>query len=450
MPISIGLLPTQQESFEHHEELSKLLKETDVFYVPFQNDFHHHNNTINQDLSELTKRFDEDILNKHLVVTFRNIGYSLFLDSVRSIPDQYDHSKTRISGKMIVDGICIQFLGCFDCYNKNHEHSDNQQINGVGRVQLDEDYYRELSSTQMLIEDKIADSTGHMDDIRGTEKLFPKTKARSRTISENILGKNHTNALKSPPTSLSNSRSHLLSPSHLPYPLRSPRTMGNANKQQHQASSPINIDSSSVSRSSGFHSTFISPSSSVPSSYNENPLDSSQQHHTPILSQSPQYSSSLRNPTTTTTMPIQIPSTTTTTTSANITISPSPLPQFTGIFPITQSHSLPTYFIPQGNFAYFITNPNQHSTQPLHMLTSLNPHSLPFSHAHYSPLLSNQASAINESLLLLQNKQAQPMETNKQGEEQLPFKKRRYAGQSSSVFSPMDTNQHEDDEASNE
>jgi hypothetical protein len=47
---------------------------------------------------------------------------------------------------MIVDGICIQFLGCFDC---NQDHSDIQQINGVGRVQLDEDYYRELSSTQV-------------------------------------------------------------------------------------------------------------------------------------------------------------------------------------------------------------------------------------------------------------------------------------------------------------
>ena len=64
MPIAIGLLPTQQESFEHHEELSKLLNETDVFYVPFQNDFLNNN----QDLSDLTKRFDEDILNKHLVV----------------------------------------------------------------------------------------------------------------------------------------------------------------------------------------------------------------------------------------------------------------------------------------------------------------------------------------------------------------------------------------------
>jgi hypothetical protein len=50
---------------------------------------------------------------------------------------------------MIVDGICIQFLGCFDCNNKTQEHSDIQQINGVGRVQLDEDYYRELSSTQV-------------------------------------------------------------------------------------------------------------------------------------------------------------------------------------------------------------------------------------------------------------------------------------------------------------
>lgn len=52
---------------------------------------------------------------------------------------------------MIVDGICIQFLGCFDCYNKNQHHSEIQQINGVGRVQLDEDYYRELSSNQVCL-----------------------------------------------------------------------------------------------------------------------------------------------------------------------------------------------------------------------------------------------------------------------------------------------------------
>jgi hypothetical protein len=50
---------------------------------------------------------------------------------------------------MIVDGICIQFLGCFECNNKTQGQSDIQQINGVGRVRLDEDYYQELSSTQV-------------------------------------------------------------------------------------------------------------------------------------------------------------------------------------------------------------------------------------------------------------------------------------------------------------
>jgi hypothetical protein len=95
-----------------------------------------------------------------------------------------------------------------------------------------------------------------MDAMIYTEKSMPKTKTRSRTISENILGKNHNNVLKSPPSSLSNSRSRLHSPSHLPYTIRSPRTMSNVNKQQYQASSPINIDSSSVSRSSGMNSTY--------------------------------------------------------------------------------------------------------------------------------------------------------------------------------------------------
>ena len=61
--MTVGLLSSQQESFDQHEELSKLLHETDVFYVPLRNDFNQQ-----QDLSDLTKRFDEDILNKHLVV----------------------------------------------------------------------------------------------------------------------------------------------------------------------------------------------------------------------------------------------------------------------------------------------------------------------------------------------------------------------------------------------
>lgn len=66
-------------------------------------------------------------------------------------PDETDRSKVRVSGKMIVDGICIQFLGCFDC------RPPTQQINGVGRVELDENYYRELSSTHVMDdEDDIA------------------------------------------------------------------------------------------------------------------------------------------------------------------------------------------------------------------------------------------------------------------------------------------------------
>jgi hypothetical protein len=51
---------------------------------------------------------------------------------------------------MIVDGICVQFRGSFDYRHSTHIHSDVQQINGVGRVLLDEDYYRELSSNQVI------------------------------------------------------------------------------------------------------------------------------------------------------------------------------------------------------------------------------------------------------------------------------------------------------------
>jgi hypothetical protein len=135
-------------------------------------------------------------------------------------------------------------------------------------------------------------------------------------------------------------------------------------------------------------------------------------------------------------MPIPIPS-------SNTSIPPASLPHLTGLFPITQSHSLPTYFLPQANLAYLITNSNQNGGQPLHIITPINPHSLHFPHPHYSTVSYTQTNSIHE----LQNKQVQPMDTNKQ---QLPFKKRRYNdGQQSSVYSPMDTN-HDDDETSNE
>ncbi|CAF5179972.1 unnamed protein product [Rotaria magnacalcarata] len=91
-PIEVGLSSSQQDSFEQHEELSKLLNETGVFYVPLRNDFGDNNLNTNQDI---TKRFDEDLSNKHLIVTFRDIGYSLFLDSVESIPDANDQSKVK-------------------------------------------------------------------------------------------------------------------------------------------------------------------------------------------------------------------------------------------------------------------------------------------------------------------------------------------------------------------
>lgn len=102
---------------------------------------------------------------------------------------------------------------------------------------------------------------------------------------------------------------------------------------------------------------------------------------------------------------------------------------------MTQSHSLPTYFLPQGNLTYLITNPN--SNQPLHLLRPLNPSSIlptPYSTIAFT----SPSNSFNES-------------STKQTEEQLPFKKRRYnvGQQLSSAYSPMDTN-HDDDETSND
>lgn len=161
-------------------------------------------------------------------------------------------------------------------------------------------------------------------------------------------------------------------------------------------------------------------------------------------------SSSLNNPTT---MPIQIPASNH---NNNHNIPPASFSQLHGIFPPTQSHSLPNYFLPPTNLAYFIQNSNQHPT-PFHIITPFNHPSVPYPNAHFSTSSHIQANSINENLTSFhikradneENKHVQPMDTNKQSEEQLPFKKRRYTGQSSSVYSPMDTH-HDDDEASNE
>ena len=152
-------------------------------------------------------------------------------------------------------------------------------------------------------------------------------------------------------------------------------------------------------------------------------------------------------------MPIQIPSSST----SNKGIPPASLPQLPGLFPTTQSHSLPNYFLSQANLAYFVTNTNQHLTQPLHIITALNHPSLQYPNTLYSTLTHVSSNLVNETSVSLQNKrsdnderqQIQSMDTNKQCEEQLPFKKRRYTGQPTSIHSPMDTNHH-DDETSNE
>ncbi|CAF2627612.1 unnamed protein product [Rotaria sp. Silwood2] len=525
MPIEVGLLSSQQDSFEQHEELSKLLNETDVFYVPLRNEYGDNSINTNQDLTDLTKRFDEDLSNKHLIVTFRDIGYSLFLDSVESIPDENDQSKIRVSGKMIVDGICIQFFGCFDHGNRTKKHSNtqSQQINGVGRVELDEKYYRELSSTQItsgsnikeenknekekhsvepIIIRRTRQQTAKLKERAETMTLISKPQTRSRTISESTLPKNRTSTSTSPPpplqittplphSSISTTRPYIHSPSHMPYPLRSPRT------KQHRTSSPVHFTPSSTSRNAEIHSSLIS---NAPTAFTEYPqtnsttitspsIEPSQSHRIQVLSQSPHFSS----PTTgQTTMPIQIPS------SSNTGFPTTSLPHLTNLFPLTQSHSLPTYFLPTANIAYIttatsttnpsgtpfdltslpsntsvllITSPNQHPTQPVHILTPIDHRSLQF--AHYAqtnffvpppippPVPSTricnilQSTSTSESMSILQNKRhdneedkqiQRSLETNKQSTEQLPFKKRRYTGQQSR----MATVHNDDDDVSDE
>ncbi|CAF4888042.1 unnamed protein product, partial [Rotaria sp. Silwood1] len=509
-----------------------------VFYVPLRNEYGDNNSlNINTDATDLTKRFDEDLSNKHLIVTFRDIGYSLFLDSVESIPDENDQSKIRVSGKMIVDGICIQFFGCFDYGNKTKKHSDTQtqQINGVGRIELDEKYYRELSSTQISsrsiikeenkndkeklpIEPIIVRRTRHqttkVKERSETMTIINKPKTRSRTISENILPQNRTSVSTSPPSppppppplqitipvshsSISTTRPRIHSPSHMPYPLRSPRT------KQHRTSSPVHFTSSSTLRNSEVHSSFMptpptafteySQTSSTTTTTSSPPpsIESSHSHRIHVLTHSPHFSSPIAGQTT---MPIQIPS------SSNTGVPTTSLPHLTNLFPLTQSHSLPTYFLPTANIAYIttatpttnpsgtpfditsltgntsvllITSPTQHPSQPVHILTPIDHRSLQFT--HYTPTnlfvpppilppsqtpstrICNilQSTSTSESMSFLQHKRHEneedkqsqrSLETNKQSTEQLPFKKRRYTGQQSR----MATVHNDDDDVSDE
>jgi hypothetical protein len=191
-------------------------------------------------------------------------------------------------------------------------------------------------------------------------------------------------------------------------------------------------------------------------------------------------------------MPIQIPS------SSNTGLPTASLPQLASLFSLPQSHSLPTYFFPAANIAYIttatsttnpsatpfdfsplppntgmflITNPTQHPSQPVHILTPIDHRSLQFTHFNPtnlfppppplpSPAPSRtcnilQSTSTIESMSIFQNKRhdneedkqiQQPIETTKQFAEQLPFKKRRYAGQQTRMATVHDN----DDEVSDE
>ena len=216
-------------------------------------------------------------------------------------------------------------------------------------------------------------------------------------------------------------------------------------------------------------------------------MESSQVHRIQIVSQTPHFPS----PTTgQPTMPIQIP------TSSNTGLPAASLPQLTSLFPLTQSHSLPAYFLPTANIAYIttattttpnpsgtpfdfppltntsmllITNPGQHPTQPMHIITPIDHRSLQF--AHFAPTslftipppphgpqqisVPSRTCNILEPMSNFQNKRhdneeekqvQQQIETNKQSSDQLPFKKRRYTGQQLRMATVHD----DDDEVSDE
>ena len=93
--------------------------------------------------------------------------------------------------------------------------------------------------------------------LKERNELINKSKTRSQATSGNIVLKNRSSASTSPPppslkvtaplsySSKSTSRSHLHSPSHMPYPRRSPRT------KQHGTSPPVHSVASSTVNTSG-------------------------------------------------------------------------------------------------------------------------------------------------------------------------------------------------------
>lgn len=84
---------------------------------------------------------------------------------------------------------------------------------------------------------------------------------------------------------------------------------------------------------------------------------------------------------------------------------------------------------------FLIAHPNQHTLQPIHILAPIDPAAAQF---------ANTISPIHVEMST--NKSNTAMETNKQTKEQLPFKKRRYTGQSS----PMDMSHFDDEDGSND
>lgn len=309
-------------------------------------------------------------------------------------------------------------------------------------IKEENDDEKDKTIIQPIIMRKTRQQTARVKERTETSK--PKT--RSRTTSESLLTKNVSTSPPISHSSISSTRSHM------PYPLRSPRT------KQHPTSSPV-------------HSSVLNNVPEYPLINSSSSMEPSQTHRIQLLSHTPHYSStSTGQPT----MPIQIP------TSSNTGIPTASLPQMTNLIPLNQSHSLPAYIFPPPNIAYIatsanqsggpfdlsslpgntnvflITTPNQHPSQPVHILAPIDHRSFHF--AQYAPQnlylasphpvppqvpstrTSNivQSTPNSESSSILQNKRhdneedklnRQALESNKQSTEQLPFKKRRYTGQ---------------------
>ena len=348
---------------------------------------------------------------------------------------------------MIVDGICVQFFGYFYCDVKHQSSSEKKsaQISGVGRVELDENYYRELSSSQIkTVETNMKnEQETFVGPVLTTMIRSQKAKTKERKTSQNAVIKSQTTTTRStteenvsrtttnsPPLTSSRSHSHV----HKPYPPRSPRSL---NK-------PL-VNSGKITNECRTNRIFKC-------------LDSNSKETKNVVSSLPESSSSF---------PSHFSSVLNTTSFSTSTNIPTPIPvfinptapvvpfqRFINPMALPQPTGVPTYLLPGTTIAYitnfqtpltnsdfsmasnnngpmlFIVDPGQSAaSQPVHLVAPIDYRSLPF--GSFLPRTTYFPPSNTSNIFHSMNRPSESVQTPvigliRQNSDQLPLKKRRY------------------------